>query len=296
MAEFDDLLDNQQSPEAPPAPEQPFDKEAWGKQKQAQRDALFTLADEKTLAVAADPAMFVQYLDTQARLDRYSATNVLLVMAQKPGATQLASFDHWKQQRCSVQPGQTAISILEPHRYTKDDGTPGTGYNVKKVFDVSQVDTRRLKPAPTPQRTERQLLAALIAASPMKVSGVDEMPDGGKMMIDPDSGAITVQRGIGFTDTFCCVAQGVTAAHLLGGPDSQMSTDFSAQCAAYMLCKKYGVDTQSFDFSHADKVFSGQDAQAVKGELTQIRDAAEDISRLMSQQLETPAKKQEARA
>ncbi|MCL2301556.1 MAG: ArdC-like ssDNA-binding domain-containing protein [Firmicutes bacterium] len=295
MAEFDDLLGSQQPQEAPPMPEQPLDKEAYAAQKKEQREALFTLADETTLAVAADPAMFVQYLDTQARLDRYSATNVLLVMAQKPEATQLGSFDHWKQQRCSVQSGQTGISVLEPHRYTKEDGSPGTGYNVKKVFDVSQVDTRRLKPAPAPQCNERQLLAALIAASPVKVFGVDEMPDGSKMMIDPDSGAITVQRGIGFTDTFCCVAQGVTAAHLSGGPDSQMSTDFSAQCATYMLCKKYGVDTQSFDFSRADKVFSGQDAQAVKGELTQIRDAAEDISRLMSPQLEAPAKKQEAR-
>jgi hypothetical protein len=130
----------------------------------------------------------------------------------------------------------------------------------------------------------------------VEVSGMDELPDGGNMMIDPDSGAISVQRGIGFTDTFCCVAQGVTAAHLLGGPDSQMDTAFSAQCATYMLCKKYGVDTQGFDFSRADKVFSGQDAQAVKGELTQIRDAAEDISRLMSQHLEPPAKKQEERS
>jgi hypothetical protein len=194
-----------------------------------------------------------------------------------------------------VQPGQTGISILEPHRYTKDDGSPGTGYNVKKVFDVSQVDTRRLKPAPTPQRTERQLLAALIAASPVKVSGVDELPDGGKMMIDPDSGAISVRRDIGFTDIYRCVAEGAIAAHLSGGPDSQLDTAFSAQCAAYMLCKKYGVDTQGFDFSRADKVFSGQDAQAVKSELTEIRDAAEDISRLMSPQLEAPVKKQEAR-
>jgi len=296
MAEFDDLLGSQQPQEAPPMPEQPLDKEAYAAQKKEQREALFTLADEKTLDVAADPAMFVQYLDAQARLDRYSATNVLLVMAQKPGATQLGSFDHWKQQRCSVQSGQTGISILEPHRYPKEDGTTGTGYNVKKVFDVSQVDTRRLKPAPAPQCTERQLLAALVAASPVKVFGVDEMPDGGKMMIDPDSGAISVQRGIGFTDTFCCVAQGITAAHLSGGPDTQMDTGFSAQCATYMLCKKYGVDTQGFDFSRADKVFSGQDAQAVKGELMQIRDAAEDISRLMSPQLEPPVKKPEERA
>jgi len=291
MAGFDDLLDTQTQV----APQDgDFDKEAWAVQKQEEREGLFALSDETALGVAADSAVFTQYLDTQARLDRYSTTNVLLVMAQKPEATRLGSFDHWKQQHCSVQSGQTAIRIVEPHRYTKEDGTPGTGYNIKKVFDVSQVDTRRLRPATAPQRTERQLLAALVAASPVKVSGADKVPDGGKMMVDPDSGEITVQRGMEFSDTFRCVAQGVTAAHLLGGPDSQMDAAFSAQSAAYMLCKKHGVDTQDFDFSRASEVLSGKDAQAVKGELTQIRDTAEDISRIMAQQLEP--RKPEARS
>jgi len=288
---LDDLLDQ---PQDAPGEGQPFDKEAWAAQKQQERENLYALADETALGVAADPARFTQYLDAQARLDRYSATNVLLVLAQRPEATQLGSFDYWKQKQCPVQAGQTGVSIFEPHRYTKEDGTPGTGYDVKKVFDVSQVDTRRLRPAPAPQPTERQLLAALIAASPVKIAGADELPDGGKMMIDPDSGAITVQRGMEFADKFCCVAQGVTIAHLLGGPDSQLDTAFSAQCATYVLCKKYGVDTQGIDFSSAPRVFGGLDAQAVRGELTQIRDAAEDISRLMAPQLEP--RKPEARS
>jgi hypothetical protein len=294
MADFDELFEQPQ--EARPPQDQPFDKEAWAAGKKQQREALYVLADETALSIADDPARFAQYLDVQARFDRYSATNALLVMAQKPDAAQLRSFDAWRQAGASIQTGQTGISILEPQHYTKEDGSPATGYNVKKVFDISQADTRRLKTAPAPPRTERQLLAALIAASPVKVAGVDEMPDDGKMMVDPESGNISVQRGMEFVDTFSCVAQGVTAAHLLGGPDSQLDASFSAQCAAYMLCKKYGVDTRGFDFSRAPTVFSGQDAQAVKGELTQIRDAAEDISRLMLQQLEAPAKKQEARS
>ena len=73
---------------------------------------------------------------------------------------------------------------------------------------------------------------------------------------------------------------------------------FSAYCTAYYICKKYGVDTQRFDFTDAPAVFSGMDAQQIKGELQQIRDAAGIISARMVNQLDAAqkaAKTQEAR-
>ena len=39
-----------------------------------------------------------------------------------------------------VKRGQDAITILEPGKeYRKDDGSTGVSYNVKKVFDISQI-------------------------------------------------------------------------------------------------------------------------------------------------------------
>ena len=57
-----------------------------------------------------------------------------------------------------------------------------------------------------------------------------------------------------------------------------------------MLCKKHGVDTQGFNFADAPKVLDGLDAREVKGELSQIRDVAEDISGRMARQLEAISK------
>lgn len=294
MTNFDDLLNN--SPAGEPAPQ--LSKEEYAAKKQAEREDAFALADDTALDVAADGGKFQSFLDLQARLDRYSAVNTLLVFAKNPEASRLGDFDYWKRQNCSIRPGQTAISILEPHEYTKDDGSPGTGYNVKKVFDTSQADTRKLRNPPPPHYSDRQLLGALVSKAPVAITGVDELPSDLGAMYDPQAGSISVRRGMEFFDTFRGVAQELALADLTTGPDTQTAPEFSAYCASYLLCKKYGVDTRPFSFDSAPGVFDGMDAQKIKGELAQIRNVAEDISGRMARQLEAQqraARNQDAR-
>jgi hypothetical protein len=293
MNNFDDLLTN--------SPEGQYDqlsKEDYAAMKQAQRDDVFALADATALEVAGDGGRLRQYLDTQSRFDRYSAVNTLLIMAQKPEATRVADFDTWKERGGFVRPGQTGISILEPHDYTKEDGSPGVGYNIKKVFDVSQVDTRKVRMTPTPQYNERQLLKALISKAPVKINGVDTLPGDLGALTDPETGDISVRKSMEFADTFRSVAQELAAADLATGPDTQADPQFTAYCASYILCRKYGVDAKDFSFDSVEYTLDGMDAQAIKGELSQIRDAAENISGRMSRQLEAmqkTARNQEAR-
>ena len=282
MANFDDLLNNSPAGEAPPQ----LSKEEYAAKKQAEREDAFALSDDIALDVTADGGRFQSFLDLQARLDRYSAVNALLVFAKNPGASRLGDFDFWKRQNCSVRPGQTAIAILEPHEYTKEDGSPGTGYNVKKVFDISQVDTRKLRNPPPPRYSERQLMGALVSKASVAISGVDELPGGLVAMYDPQSDSISVCRGTDFFDMFRGVAQELSLANLTTGPEKQTAPEFSAYCASYLLCKKYGVDTQAFSFDSAPGVFANMDAQKIKGELSQIRNTAEDISGRMARQLE----------
>ena len=295
MNTYDDLLSNV------PAGEQSgrLSKEEYAAKKKAERDDIFALADSMAMEVAGDGAMLRRYLDTQAKFDRYSEVNALLILAQNPDATRVADFDHWKSLGASVNPGQTGLSILEPRAYVKEDGTPGTGYNVKKVFDISQVDTRKMKPPkPVPARDDRRLLKALISKAPVRITGVDDLPDGAGAVTDPDTGDIAVRKGMAFEDTFRSVARELAYADLTTGPDTQANPSFSAYCAAYLLCKKYGVDTNGFDFKDARGALADMDAREVKGELSQIRDAAEDISRRVARQLDAAdktARNQEAR-
>lgn len=294
MASFDDLLNNSPAEQQTGAQ---FTKEEYAAKKKTEREEIFALSDQTASEVAADGGRFGQFMDVQGQFDRYSTVNALLILAQKPEAVRLGSFDYWKNKNCSVRPGQTAISILEPHEYTKEDGSPGTGYNIKKVFDISQIDTRKLRTAPAPNYTERQLLQALISKAPVKIKGVDELPGDLCAMSDPETGEISVRRGMEFADSFRSVAQELSFADLTTGPDSQADPAFSSYCASYLLCKKYGVNTKAFNFEEAPGVLDGMDAQMVKGELVQIRDVAENISGRMARQLEQvkAAKSQEAR-
>jgi hypothetical protein len=297
MGNYDDLLNNNAPAEEQNGAPQ-LSREEYAAKMKAEREGVFALSDKAAQEVAADGGKFEQFLNAQARLDRYSAVNALLAFAQNPAASRLGDFDHWKRQSCSVRPGQKAISILEPREYTKDDGAPGMGYNVKKVFDISQVDTRKLRNTPPPRYGERQLLRALVDKAPVTITGVDELSGDLGAAYDPETDTISVLKGMEFADSFRAVAQELAFADLTTGPDTQADPHFSAHCASYLLCKKYGVDTKGFSFESAPDVLAGMNAQEVKGELSQIRDAAEDISGRMGRQLEAQqkaAKSQDAR-
>jgi len=295
MNSFDDLLNNS------PAEQNngQLSKEDFAAKKQAAREAVFELSDNTAMEVGADDGQFRQYLDVQSTFDRYSAVNALLIMAQMPEATRLGDFDHWKGQGGYIKSGQTAIDILEPHEYTKEDGTPGIGYNVKKVFDLSQVDTRKMKPAPMPPtRTERQLLQALISKAPMKISGIENLSGDLGAYTDRDTGEIFVRKGMEFADTFRSVAQELCYAEVERGGGNTADPMFTAYSAAYILCKKYGVDTKSFDFKAAPEMFRGFEPKDVKQELSVIRKAADNITERMAKQFDAvskAARNQEAR-
>ena len=103
------------------------------------------MIDDTATAIVQDGEKFRGFLDTQARLDRYSAANALLIYNQYPKATQLKDFGDWAEEKVSINKGAKSISILEPVEYTKADGTPGVSYNVKKAFYDNEKQTLFVK-------------------------------------------------------------------------------------------------------------------------------------------------------
>ncbi|MFE5866991.1 ArdC-like ssDNA-binding domain-containing protein [Streptomyces virginiae] len=96
---------------------------------------------------------------TVANLGRYSANNMLRILAQCPHATQVRSFKQWKEHGRSVRKGEKALRIFAPMPITQKDenGRPvldATGhektwmkYKTVPVFDISQTDPVEEKPA-----------------------------------------------------------------------------------------------------------------------------------------------------
>ena len=293
MANFDDLLNGGQGGGQ-------LSKEEYAAKKKAERDEVYALADQTALEVASDGGKFQQYLDVQGRFDRYSVNNALLILAQRPDATRFGELKYWRTQKVFIKSSElkNGFTILKQgDEYRRRDGGVGVSYLPTTVYDISQAE-RKILPPQAPVYEERQILSALISKAPVSIIGVDELPGDLGAMTDPETGNIIVLKGMGFDDTFRSVAQELCLAELNNANEEQGDPRFSAECAAYLLCKKYGADTQEFSFDESPNVFSGMDAQAIKGELSQIREAAENVSGRMARQLnavDKAAKNNEAR-
>ena len=288
MNNFDDIFD---APEAKKSRnDQTFDKGAWAEKKQAERKTVYDLADSTAEAVAADGGKFRDYLDVQTRFGRYTATNALLILAQMPQATQLKDFESWRSTGAYIKRQEMGhgISILEPgDEYQREDGSVGTFYNVKKVYDVSQTSTRA-KVQPVVSVDERMLLRALIHNPPVPMQTVDTLPNNMGAFYDHDQGVIFVRRGMAADDIFRSVSKELAHAEIAATRQeyTRDGAAFAAYSVSYMLCRKNGIDVSGYDFSRLPDDFREAGPQSIRAALTEMRDTANDISGRMYRVLE----------
>lgn len=99
-----------------------------------------------------------RYLDVMARFHRYSFHNCLLILCQRPEATQVAGFGRWKELGRWVKKGEKGIAILAPSmRRPRPDELPDNDDTDRKdadkivtrfvtvyVFDAEQTEGERL--------------------------------------------------------------------------------------------------------------------------------------------------------
>ena len=285
MSNFDDLFDAQPRQEQE---DHPFDKEARAEKKQTERQEVYELADATTLEVSEDGEKFKAFLDVKSRLIHYSATNALLVLAQKPLATQLRDFESWKAEGVSIKRNESHIKILEAgDNYERPDGSIGTSWNVKRVFDVSQTNSRQ-RQRPAPQADDRQLLQALIHKPPVPIQGIDELPSNMGAYYDHDQSVIFVRRGMEAHDIFRSLSKEIAHAELAGADPNYTRADagFAAYSISYVVCKRYGVDVSGYDFSRLPDSFRDADPQSIRATLNEISDVAKDMTGRMNRALE----------
>lgn len=149
----------------------------------SKREAAKRRAEEAQELLAAeveklnDPDEWAAFLAFAARFHSYSYGNVLLIMAQRPDATQVAGFRKWQELGRQVRKGEKGLTILAPrqgpcwgctsdgerraakasHRPVRGSGCDrcsGSGrflyFTTATVFDVSQTDGEPLPARPGP--------------------------------------------------------------------------------------------------------------------------------------------------
>ena len=263
----------------------PFNKEEWAAQKQEQRKAAYELIDTTCEKMMADGGAFQQYLDVQGHFDRYSVNNAILVSAQMPEATQLKDYGSWKQSRAYVDKDAQKITILEPGKeYEREDGSKAVGYNAKIVYDISQTSAKD-RQQPQEAKTMRELVSAMIDASPVSFVPVDdlELP----AFYDSAQQTIFIKTGLSEEQLFVSMAKEVSAAVFdFKHKESRDASDFKSFCVAYMVSSRYGVDTKGFRFDNLPKEFAGMETQEFKGQLGSMRDVLGEIQSDMYKSLE----------
>ena len=274
---------------------QPVDREEWITRKQQERKALFDKIEVTVQEMQSSGETFQNYLDVQSRFDRYSVSNAVLITAQLPEATQLRTFDDWKEAGMFVAKGAEAISILEPGKeYQKEDGSTGVNYNVKKVFDISQTNGTRREFLRVP-RDERALLRALISGAPCKMAISDEIPEKFNALYKPEEKTIHIRQGLDGPAIFRALTQELACAHMDKGNFNRNDSFFTAYCVSYVLCQRYGVAPDGITFDRIPEQFSKMEVKQFRAELTKIREVANEMSSGINRNLEEQQKAKKAR-
>ena len=94
------------------------------------------LTEEVAKDVAASPQEWMWFLNTASRLYKYSFPEQLLIYAQRPEATAVASMEIWNQKMYRwIKKGSKGIALI--------DNTSGPKTKLRYVFDVQ--DTYKVR-------------------------------------------------------------------------------------------------------------------------------------------------------
>ena len=222
------------------APETQYSKEEYAAMKKAEREAVWAQVDARMGEVLADASTLQGFLDFMSQC-RNSLPNQLLLSGQNADITDARTFQQWKDAGRHIRTGEEGYTAIVGQVY-ENNGRKGSGYNIGKVFDITQT---RGRPVPPPAEYQvDELIAATIESSPVPIQISDSLPDGIQAQYVPKNRTIYVRNGMDAGTTLCAIVR------------ERAQTDFHkdytynrqayaapSYCAAYMVAHRYGFLT-----------------------------------------------------
>lgn len=216
-----------------------------------------------------------EYLRYQSRFRNYSFSNVLLVAAQYPGATQVAGYKAWEKLGRRVNRGEKAIFIRAPilrKRTALDDATSERsevslgGFRYVAVFDVSQTEGDDIASvcenlaAFGPTGAYDQLLA--VARSLGYEVEQSELPGRTNGDCSFERRRIRVDSGNSPAQQVKTLAHEIAHAILHEGARDRRLAELEAESIAYIVCQSLGVDSGRYSFGYVT-IWSGGGDEAI---------------------------------
>jgi hypothetical protein len=236
---------------------------------------------------------WTQYLDVQSKFYRYSPNNVMLILLQNPYATRVAGYRAWQALDHQVLAKESALRILAPIIYKRDDVPEGEstreirGFKLVPVFDISQTEGPDLP----------DIVSKLEGVAPEGVfAKLTEFAQGIGFRVERpeslDSGAngdTSHSEGrIRVVSSNSEAQQAKTLAHeighaLLHDPGVEATKELTrglkeleAESAAYVICTALGMDTSDYSFGYVAGWAGGapEALQGIKSSTGRIQKAA----------------------
>lgn len=265
--------------------------------KQKEIDRLTTQLEAGIQALRTSDG-YKDYLQVQSRFPHYSARNCLLILAQKPDATQVAGYTVWRSLGRQVKAGEHGIRIITPHTYKKespsdtsvtssdaDSDTIHLYFRPVSVFDVSQTSG---DPLPTLLVEELQgsvdgyerIQSALVSISPVPVS-FESITDGSKGYYSLSEQKIVIKRGMSEVQTLKTLSHEIGHA-TVHNPDQNPSfqekttaeRETEAESIAFLVCAHYGITTDDYSFPYVGSWSTAMTDKELLSRITSIKGAA----------------------
>jgi antirestriction protein ArdC len=236
----------------------------------------------------ADSDRWRRHLACQGRFHRYSFSNVLLIAAQRHGASQVAGFKAWGRLGRTVRRGEKAIWIVAPVIYRKPDGhdpdahdpaayDPAAydpadreirGFRYVPVFDISQTDGEELPTVCTklaggdPAGCFSKLGAVALSLG-YTVDRV-ELADGVNGVCAFAPRHIRIEMRNSPAQQVKTLAHEIAHALLHEGEGDRHLAELEAESTAYIVCQVLGIDAGDYSFGYVT-TWAGGGEQAIAG-------------------------------
>ena len=203
---------------------------------------------------------FEHYLAFLAKFHNYSINNSMLIGAQCPNATHVASYDKWKELGRQVKKGEKGIGIFAPVLTKKTievDGNNGekekrevkklNGFRIAKVFDVSQTSGEPLPETEKVTGDPGSYLSKLESIiSENSIELVYDYPEDRALGVS-SGGRITVRPDLDPPEKFAVLAHEL-AHELLHKGERRNETnrqvrETEAEAVAFVVSKAVGLDS-----------------------------------------------------
>jgi len=236
---------------------------------------------------------WTQYLDVQSKFYRYSPNNVMLILLQNPYATRVAGYRAWQALDHQVMAKESALRILAPMTYKRDDAPEGEkareirGFKLVPVFDISQTEGPDLPDIVS--KLEGLAPEGVFAKLTEFAQGIGFRVERPQSLDSGANGDTSHSEGrIRVVSSNSEAQQAKTLAHeighaLLHDPGIEATKDLErglkeleAESAAYVICAALGMDTSDYSFGYVAGWAGGapEAIQGIKASTGRIQKAA----------------------